>query len=52
MLKVVPIAQDYAISIATIHHRATPERRKAAVKVGGPRLVIRNRLIPDLGETY
>lgn len=27
------IAQDYAISIATIHHLATPERRKKAVQV-------------------
>ncbi|KAI0636900.1 S-adenosyl-L-methionine-dependent methyltransferase [Trametes polyzona] len=27
-----PGAFDYAISIATIHHLATPERRKAAVK--------------------
>lgn len=28
--------QDYAISIATIHHLATPERRRAAVKVRKP----------------
>lgn len=28
--------QDYAISIATIHHLATPERRRAAVKVREP----------------
>jgi hypothetical protein len=25
--------QDYAISIATIHHLATPERRKKAIQV-------------------
>ena len=29
--------QDYAISIATIHHLATPARRKAAVKVRSAR---------------
>ena len=30
--------QDYAISIATIHHLSTYERRRSAVKVGLHRL--------------